>query len=93
MRRRLLRKRPILKGVSVHKNLGEIRRRHTAQRGSPERSDPVGTALVCWEDTRVESKEMMKMGEEKCIFANVNFGVRRCFVVMMMMKNDALCEW
>lgn len=71
---------------------GEIPRCPTAQRGSPERSDPVGTALVCWEDTRVESREMMKMEEEKYIFANVNFGVRRYFVVMvmmMMMKSDA----
>lgn len=73
------------------RNYREIRRCLTAQRGSPERSDPVGTALVCWEDTRVESKEMMKMGEEKYIFADVNFGVRRDLVVMMMtmMKSDA----
>ena len=72
------------------RNYREIRRCLTAQRGSPERSDPVGTALVCWEETRAESKEMMKMGEEKYIFVNVSFGVRRRFVVMTMMKCDAL---
>ena len=48
----------------------------TAQRGSPERSDPVGRALVCGsEETRVEIKEMMKM-EEKYILGDVNFGVK-----------------